>query len=283
MFKLIDPHLHFFDLTKGDYHWLKPTNPPFWSDKHLIAKNFNQEDLQVNQELELSGYVHIEAGYDNQHFWREVEWLESNKSLPFRTVASADLTRSPELFTEDINKLKQYSSVVGVRHIFDEEALNLLNNPAVIKNLEQLAQRDLSFDLQMPFCDAESVDALLTHMSSLPHLNIIINHAGFPPLPHEPSWKVWQNNIKSVAKYPNVAVKCSGWEMKSRDYSMDWVAQVIAECLEAFGHDRVLLASNFPLCLFSKSYDSYWKSVLDISEENTQALLYDNACQWYKF
>lgn len=135
----------------------------------------------------------------------------------------------------------------------------------------------------MPFCDAESVDALLTHMSSLPHLNVIINHAGFPPLPHESSWKVWQNNIKSVAKYPNVAVKCSGWEMKSRDYSMDWVTQVIAECLEAFGHDRVMLASNFPLCLFSMSYDAYWGSVLGIPKENTQALMYDNACQWYKF
>ena len=70
MLKLIDPHLPFFDLTKGDYHWLKPTNPPFWSDKPLIAKNFNQKDLQVSQGLELSGYVHIEAGYDNQHFWR---------------------------------------------------------------------------------------------------------------------------------------------------------------------------------------------------------------------
>ncbi len=37
--KIIDPHIHLIDLAKGQYHWLKPQNPPHWPDKHLIEKN----------------------------------------------------------------------------------------------------------------------------------------------------------------------------------------------------------------------------------------------------
>ncbi|RSD31386.1 amidohydrolase family protein [Vibrio pectenicida] len=283
MFKLIDSHLHFFDFENGDYHWLKPDNPPFWQDKSCIARSFTQGDLQLSPTFELSGYVHIEAGYDNDAFWREIEWLEKNNTLPFKAVASADLTRSPEKFAKDIIKLKQYRSVTGVRHIFDEQTLSLLNNSYVLKNLEQLAANSLSFDLQMPFNDSKATNCLLSCMGSLSQLRVIINHAGFPPLTNDPAWETWLSSINSVAKYPNVAIKCSGWEMKCRDYNLNWVNDVIYECIKAFSHDRVMLASNFPLCLFSESYQSFWEQFLQMSPDTMQALLYDNACYWYKF
>ncbi|HCM48032.1 MAG TPA: hypothetical protein DIS98_11195, partial [Colwellia sp.] len=65
---IIDPHLHLFSHSRGDYHWLKSENPPFWPDKHLLQQNFYIEDLNkalVNEEIKLKGFVHIEAGFDN--------------------------------------------------------------------------------------------------------------------------------------------------------------------------------------------------------------------------
>ena len=65
MMDILDPHLHLFNLKSGDYHWLSPDNPPFWSDKAVIAKNFNESHLLLSTPFNLKGFVHIEAGFDN--------------------------------------------------------------------------------------------------------------------------------------------------------------------------------------------------------------------------
>ena len=72
--KIIDPHLHLFDLSQGEYSWLKPECPPFWPDKSLVAKNFSEHDLRLNESLKLTGFVHIDAGFNNQQPRREIAW-----------------------------------------------------------------------------------------------------------------------------------------------------------------------------------------------------------------
>ena len=126
MMNIIDPHLHLFDLNKGQYHWLKAENPPFWPDKSVIAKNFREQNLKLAPPLNLAGFVHIEAGFDNQQPWREIAWLEQNCQSNFRSVASLDITLMPEIFSQQLDKLLAYKSVVGIRHILDDEALSIL-------------------------------------------------------------------------------------------------------------------------------------------------------------
>ena len=283
MLELIDAHLHFFDLDKGDYRWLKAENPPLWPDKPLIAKNWGESDLTLSSELTLTGYVHIEAGFDNVQFWREIEWLETYNKLPFRTIACVDLTKTTSQFTQDLNKLRQYPTVVGTRHILDDEAWELLGLSNVQQNLKQLAEHDLIFELQMPFINTEAVKQLDSLLTSIPNLTVIINHAGFPPNTNDSLYPVWANNLRLIAKHPKVAIKCSGWEMGDRRYQSNWVLTVVEECISNFGLDRVMLASNFPLCLFSQSYSKYWQSFNNLPDKTKKALLSNNAYKWYKF
>ena len=126
--KVIDPHLHLFDLSQGQYRWLRAGNPPNWPDKHLIQRNFADGDLELNGEIELAGFVHIEAGFDNEASWREIEWLENSVKKPFRSIACVDLTWPVEDFQVAISKLQQYSSFVGVRHILDDDTLARIQN-----------------------------------------------------------------------------------------------------------------------------------------------------------
>ena len=65
--KIIDPHLHLFDLKQGDYHWLKEENPPFWPDKHLIKKSFKETDLTLKPIPELPPVI-IQTFFINHHF-----------------------------------------------------------------------------------------------------------------------------------------------------------------------------------------------------------------------
>lgn len=284
MYKIIDPHLHLFNLDKGDYTWLKPQNAPFWPDKYLINKNVNETDLNLASPYQLAGFVHIEAGFNNQQPWHEIDWLEQHCSLPFKSVAFADITANS--FEQHVKLLKQRRSVVGIRHILDEQALAILSAKATTQHLALLEEYTFSFDAQMSVTDTLAVDKLVEHAQQYPQLKVIINHGGWPPYHQDKElYELWLKNIKKLAEYPNIAIKLSAWEMNDRYWQVDWLHQVLLDALIAFGRSRVMMASNFPLCLFTKSYAELWSSYTDlvgiVDADCFEKISFTNAKQWY--
>lgn len=288
---IIDPHLHLFDLSQGQYHWLKAENPPFWPDKSIIAKNFNEQNLELALPLKLAGFVHIEAGFDNQQPWREIAWLEQHCQGNFRSVASLDLTLAPALFLQQLDKLLRYKSVVGIRHILDDEALNILSHKHCVSNLQQLAKQQLSVELQISLSDNPAIEQLIEIISVTSGLFYCINHAGWPPLNMNNEGKYWQQNLQRLSEFSNIYLKCSGFEMAKRSYNTTWQQTVIEQCIASFGIARVMLASNFPLCLWQASYQAHWQRYSSqlryashaLTNEDLKQLCYQNAHRFYKF
>lgn len=285
--KIIDPHLHLFDLNKGKYAWLKPHNPPYWSDKEMINKDFSENELQLNQGLLLAGFVHIEAGFNNEQPWQEITWLEKNCRLPFKSIAGIDLTLNSEQFLQAIIKLKSFSSVVGVRDILDDQAVEYLSNKQVKSNLEQLAEHQLIFELQMPINNLNAVELFIKILQKTPNLQVVINHAGSP---NTLCNKIdlnnnWQQGLEKLSIFQQCSIKCSGFEMTNRNYSVQYQADIITRCIEHFDIERVMLASNFPLCLFTKTYQGYWQNYLNnelLSFEKLNYLCFLNAKRIYQ-
>lgn len=290
---IIDPHLHLFDIIQGDYAWLAAQNPPFWQDKGKINRSFTESDLTLSPQ-KLAGFVHIEAGFDNIQPWREIAYLEQNCRLPFKSIAFIDLELEQPLFEQQLQQLLTYPSVTGCRHILDQQAVELLEQAKVQANLGRLADAGLSFDLQMPLSDSKAITVLTGILEQLPGLKVIINHAGWPPY-HEDltaeagklpaDWQAWRSGLEHLSTFNSVAIKCSGWEMAKRQYQLMWVGAVITECINAFDEQRVMLASNFPLCLFSGTYAGLWQNYLNLAynQQQLKQLLYDNAATWYGF
>jgi predicted TIM-barrel fold metal-dependent hydrolase len=282
--KVIDPHLHLFNLQKGDYAWLKPQNSPFWPDKHLINKSFIEADLLLEPPQQLSGFVHIEAGFDNQQPWREIDWLEQHCTLPFKSVAFADVTAIT--FSKHIEQLKQYKSVAGIRYILDEQAQQILSSALINQHFTLLSDYQLSFDAQLSLTDSQAIEQLILLANKHKTLRIIINHAGWPPADSDINGKkVWNINLQEIAQSENIAIKLSGWEMSSRTWQPQQAATLIQHCVTTLGDNRVMLASNFPLCLFSMSYANLWNTYTKLSELSIQSfekITYSNAVNWYR-
>jgi predicted TIM-barrel fold metal-dependent hydrolase len=213
--RIIDPHLHFFNRNQGSYHWLTSGNPPFWPDKHILQRDFSLADLAFesshtrlkntcngDENIILVGFVHIEAGFDNSKPWRELEYLQTftaDNSIPLtsRTIASVNLLDKPKVFKQTLAKLQQYSSLIGVRHLLDEQTLPILEAKNSQLNLASL--NDISgfiFELQLSLANKHAADimpALLKTLSQHQQLRFIINHAGFPPLVRSSSaGRQWQ-------------------------------------------------------------------------------------------
>lgn len=311
--KIIDPHLHLFDLTKGDYHWLKAENAPFWPDKKLISRNFAPSDLTLDLPNELAGFVHIEAGFNNESPEQELNWLandiEPECNIALKTIASIDLTDSPDKNKQLLHSLSQFKSFVGVRHILDDEAGTILSHENCQPNFALLAQLEtkpeLVFEVQLPLVVENNANPALTRLTKLmaqfPTLSFVIGHSGFAPLADKKGNKqklhgqervqanapvsTWKDALATLATLDNCAIKCSGWEMIDRNYSLEAVTQIIDKALHAFGENRVMLASNFPLTLFSHSYQALWQhySQLDYTAEQLNKMLYQNAHRIYQF
>lgn len=294
--KIIDPHIHLFNLEQGQYFWLKAESPPFWPDKSIIHKSFNEAALTLAPAIELFGFVHIEAGFDNEKPWRELITLESSCHRPFRAISAINLTDSSENFKKHLAKLAKCQSFVGVRHIFDEQALSLLTQKQVIENFNtlnnfaaNLGNQRLVFESQLPLFENNGVSEFCKVIKENTQIRFIINHGGFPPSDADTNeWRSWQNNLRKLSLYSHVAIKCSGWEMVERKYKQAWINKSLTSVFNIFGVKRVMLASNFPLCLFSKSsYYEYWQSIINsqfftgLTEVEKSALCYDNALHWY--
>jgi predicted TIM-barrel fold metal-dependent hydrolase len=148
-----------------------------------------------------------------------------------------------------------------------------------------LAEKEFSFDAQFSLVDSRAVDLLVALANQHKTVRIIINHAGRVPVESNVSErKKWQSNLSKIAKCKNIAIKLSGWEMSSRTWQPQHVSTVIQDCLALLGDTRVMLASNFPLCLFSMTYAELWNTyseLPDISAQCFQKITYSNAKSWY--
>ncbi|WP_286266196.1 amidohydrolase family protein [Thalassotalea atypica] len=283
---IIDPHIHLFNLSKGNYDWLKPCNEPLWPDKNVINKSFDEKDIVLSKPLNLAGFVHIEAGFDNQQPWREIQWLESHCSLPFRCIAFIDITLATKEFDHQLSKLSQYKSVVGCRYILDAQADRLLKHHQVIRNLEVLKELDWLFELHVSLNDLNTLHHIVNFCTEIYTPRMVVNHAGFPPKIRDiDAWHTWRHHIEQLAQFDHLAIKCSGWEMTDRQYDFNWVSASVNQVIKHFGTKRTMLAGNFPLTLFNQSYQSLWQGYtqqINLSNEALDDVCYQTAKNWYQ-
>ena len=284
---IIDPHIHLFNKEQGQYKWWSSLSKP---EQELIARSFTVDDLSLPSKFKLKGVVHIEAGFDNRASWREIQMVETTVApspLLLGSIGCVDLTSPPSDFASALGQLKKQSSFRGVRHILDDDAFHILAHANTGLNFQLLSEHSLIFELQLDLgkISSEIIDKLCHKLDTTPNLNVVINHAGFPPaLSLSAQHTRWKLALKRLSAYPNLCIKCSGWEMNDKDYSRDYIASSMKDVIDIFGEKRVMLASNFPLVLFSSRYEAYWQNMYDLAKElklNTEALLYSNAIRTY--
>lgn len=286
---VIDSHLHLFDASKGHYHW--------WSslpdtDQRGIAKSFSVNDLRLPPHLSLGGIVHIEAGYDNEASWHEIDNVEARcEGVALASIGCTDLTMNCDDFKANLREFKKRASFRGLRHILDENALAVLRHHNTIANLKILIEENHIFELQVSLIDKTLNSGLFGLLERIPQLKFAINHAGFAPFSQHASCEdnqieQWRSAISQLAAFPNSVIKCSGWEMQDRAYNTVAIIPFIAYLNNAFGEDRLLFSSNFPLTLFSKNYSEYWSDMMEVITAlglDPTKVLYENTKKFYRF
>ncbi|PLT26895.1 amidohydrolase [Pseudoalteromonas sp. MelDa3] len=275
--QIIDPHVHFFNLAEGQYTWLQGENPPAWPNLEKIKQPISAEQLVKSTDFELAGIVHIEAGFDNQSPINELNWLSSHlKSLSFKAISYTQIDSSADQFINSLEALA-HLSLCGIRDITEGTDAKRLLDANSFKNLTTLSDTQLHFEAQFDIENSEITKQIAYYAKQLPRLQIIINHAGLPSNLND-----WRQGVELLAQHDNIAIKFSGFEL------LQLTSEQQAACFNIlfnhFGQQRIMFASNFPVCQINTSYNTLWHShkALCSNDKTWHNLSYANAKHYYQ-
>jgi predicted TIM-barrel fold metal-dependent hydrolase len=275
--KIIDPHLHFFNLLEGQYTWLQGANPPAWSNLDKIKQPISVAELIKSTDFELVGLVHIEAGFDNNQPVKELNWLANHiKTIPYKAISFATINQPNNAFKLALQQL-EHCSLVGIRDITEGHDAERLLSPHCLDNLQHLSQLKLHFEAQFEVENLNITERLISYANQVSDLQIIINHTG---LAH--NLANWAAAIELLAKQPNVAIKFSGFELLMLNSEQQ--SQCFIHILKHFGMQRVMFASNFPVCQININYNELWQHYRTLCDDTIiwQHLSYKNAARLYQ-
>jgi predicted TIM-barrel fold metal-dependent hydrolase len=239
--KMVDAHIHWWDLEKNYYPWLMDKKAE--SDdsglsgaasqsKTYVAKHY----LQDAEGYDIIGVVHIEAVWDPSDSLGETRWLESiadsgeDEGLLKGIVGFANFAR------DDCEKLLEghasYGRVRGIRHMLNRVEGNpalcwaeedFTVNPKWVKNYGLLKKYGLGFDL-MCFSNMMHRMADLAHKH--PETMIYLEHTGMPHEHDEAGRERWRSGMKALAANDNVVAKLSGLGNTIKDWTEELIRSI---------------------------------------------------------
>lgn len=294
--ELVDAHHHLWDLERHFYPWLspRPLPPAMAGDCTPIAKTYALDDfLDDAKGQALVKSVHVEAGFDPAAPLLETKWLQEiadARGFPHAIVAKA------ELHKPDVERLlaehRQFPNVRGIRHMVSWHSdptktfidrPDLLTDEQWLKGFALLKKYDLSFDLQVyPWQMADAVRLAQRH----PDIAIIVVHTGMPIERDADTLEQWRSGMRALGKLPNVSVKISGLGMFDHAWTVDSIRPFVLHALDAFGTDKAMVGSNFPVDKLYSDYDAIFEAFKtitgDLSAAERQALFARNAERIYR-
>ncbi|MFD7153072.1 amidohydrolase family protein [Kribbella sp. NPDC059898] len=257
----VDAHHHVWDLTVREQSWM--TGP----ELDPIRRNFSIADLEP---LAAAAGVTATVLVQTVGLLDEtVEFLEiaAGNDLVAGVVGWVDLTAPDVADTLAALQARPDGSYLkAIRHqVHDEPDVDWLLRPDVQRGLQAVADAGLAYDL---LTRTPHLPAAIQTARNLPNLPFVVDHISKPVIgdPLTP----WSTSLEALAALPNVTCKLSGMVTEApwntwKPADLQPYADVV---LSAFGPDRVMFGSDWPVCLLAASY----AEVVSTAETLTAAL-----------
>jgi predicted TIM-barrel fold metal-dependent hydrolase len=291
---IVDAHHHLWDLGAVSYPWLMARGVRrFFGDPTPIQRDYLVRDFRADAgNYTIDASVHIQVGVAPGDEVRETAWLQDTavrEGLPSAIVAFVDLAQR-----DAMNVVEQHlahTRVRGVRQIIgrsdEEDAVTgsgkLIDDPLWREHLHAVGELGLSFDLQLT---PSQVPAVADLLATLPRVPVALCHCGSPWDQTPAGLASWQHGLKLLAELPQVSVKISGLGMFDHDWTVESIRPIVESCIDAFGPERTMFGSNFPVDRLHADFATVWGAYETITaslpEADRQRLFGDTARDFYR-
>ncbi|MFF4976167.1 amidohydrolase family protein [Streptomyces sp. NPDC001083] len=258
----VDAHHHVWDLSVRDQDWI--TGPGL----RPLRRDFTVDDLRPEAAAAGIGRTVLVQTVTVAEETPEFLALAESSELIAGVVGWTDLTR-PDV-ADELARLRELPGghrLKGIRHqVQGEPEPDWLLRPDVRRGLAAVAAAGLVYDLvvlphQLPSC----VRAAMDH----PELTFVLDHLGKPPIASG-ALAPWAARLRTLAALPNTVGKLSGLvtEADLAHWKADDLRPYAETALAAFGPDRLMFGSDWPVCTLAASY----AQVVATTEELTERL-----------
>ena len=310
---ICDPHHHLWD-HPGSRYLLDELRADLESGHRVVSTVFvecssmyRKDASQALQPLGETEFVNGIAAMSASGHYGEARGCSG-------IVGYADLTLGHEVGVVLDHHLRLSERFKGIRHAVGWDrspairnshtnpSERLLSDERFLKGFSELNKRGLSFDAWLYHPQLKELIALADRFEDT---TIILDHFGGPlgigPYADQRSaiFTAWKQDIQKLSKRTNVVAKLGGLVMpingfgfhkKDRPATSDELVAATGDyyryMLDAFGPDRCMFESNFPVDKQSCSYHVLWnafkKMVIDGSESDKNSLFHDTAVRTYR-
>jgi L-fuconolactonase len=272
----IDSHQHFWHYSPIEHAWMS-------DEMGLLKRDFLPEDLApLLKSIGLDGCIAVQA----RQTLEETRWLlelaEKHAFIKgvvgWVDLCSSDVQRQLEIFAA-------HPKFVGVRHIVQDESDDeFMLRAEFLKGIAQLREFDLTYDLLL-YPRHLRAAAQLVH--EFPEQPFVLDHMGKPRIA-EGLLSPWREDLRELAGSQNVFCKLSGMvtEAKWNRWKPAEFTRYFDSVVEAFSPERLMVGSDWPVCLLSGDYRSTMQIVIDyigqFSPGEQSGMLGGNCARFYE-
>jgi predicted TIM-barrel fold metal-dependent hydrolase len=281
--RIVDAHVHLWDPARTDWY-------PYLSGR---------QELELGDVSGMSRYFDSETYFTESATWSIEKFVHVAAASPGFTVAEtkereelADATGNPAAIIGGIWQGDSMSAVIesvdaqmavasrfrGVRAPDFEAGVP---DPEV---LQALQDRNLVLDVMT---HPDMLHTAAARLDGRGDLAIVIEHAGWPRDASDEERQLWESGMAALASLgEHVSCKLSGLAMPLGSMDAEALRPWIHYCLEVFGAERCMFASNFPVDgmhgTFDDLYDTFCALTADLGAPDTAKLFAENAERVYR-
>lgn len=248
--QIIDTHTHFFDPQRPQgVPWPSPDRPDLY--RTTLPEHF----LAAAARHGVTHTVVVEAS----------PWLEDNQWIldlagdPQRAGRAAiagfvgNLSSDEVDFRRHLDRFCAHPLFRGIR--LGREAVTGGGRAPLVETVRALAERELALDLLV---GADELPAVVDLCDAVPEAHLVIDHVGHVRIDGAAPDPAWCAGMAALARAPHVYCKISGLvehaAPKPAPADVTFYEPTLDALWERFGAERLLYASNWPVCRAGAPY-----------------------------
>lgn len=278
---IIDAHVHIWDTDRFPIPWLEEI-------PKLNKRNWIDDYFAATGELPFQGFVYLQVEVSQPYALIEARTIAALAEVDKRVLAIVPWAPLEEgervrIFLEQLKSISP--KIKSIRRIVQGEAdPEFCLQPGFIRGNQILAEYDLTSEI---CCYYTQLAANIEMVKQCPHTQFILNHIAKPNI-RAGEFQPWADQLTELASLGNVVCKISGatTEADHENWTLDDVRPYVEHALSAFGEDKVLFGSDWPVVTQAATYQRWVETVeeitKDLSEEQKNKLWRENAIRFYR-
>ena len=274
---VIDSHHHFWNYSPEAYDWIG-------EGMEVLMADHGPTDLAPQiAEAGVDGVISVQARMCLEENDALLAHAESHDWIA-GVVGWVDPTRDD--VTETLEKYAGREKFVGVREVLqgmEDDAYCLRDD--FNRGISRLCEFGLVYDILIFHRHLPNVIAFVDRH---PSQTFVLDHVAKPEIRSSTPDPAWQANLKALAERENVHCKLSGMVtevVNGVEVRADLLRPYFETALEAFGPDRLMFGSDWPVCRLQCEYLS-WKQMVGgfvsaLRSDERAAILGNNARRIY--